>query len=76
VVRLGKASTLKGELQKTVSVTLAVSVGVAWHAAGLDAARLQVELTASQAALVEQVLASIETQKIAVRTPQEVVSGR
>ena len=69
-----------------VCLTLAVSVGVAWHAARLDAVRLQVELKASQAALLEassrqeqrdaslkQVLASIEKQKVAVRTPQEVV---
>jgi hypothetical protein len=71
-----------------VCVTLAVSVGVAWHMARLDAVRLQVELKASQAALAEagsrqeqrdaslkQVLASIEKQKVAVRTPQEVVSA-
>lgn len=71
-----------------VCVTLAVSVGVAWHTARLDAVRLQVELKASQAALAEassrqeqrdaslkQVLAGIEKQKVAVRTPQEVVGA-
>jgi hypothetical protein len=70
-----------------VCLTLAVSVGVAWHAARLDAVRLQVELKASQAALLRclantcfsdasrrscRLLAS-EKQKVAVRTPQEVV---
>ncbi|HEY1484314.1 MAG TPA: hypothetical protein VGF19_16390, partial [Candidatus Acidoferrum sp.] len=71
-----------------VCVTLAVSVGVAWHTARLDAVRLQVELKASQAALAEassrqeqrdaslkQVLAGIQKQKVAVRTPQEVVGA-